>query len=104
MKRVFEEISDDEWENHNHSFEPSYVLNTTTNPNLLKIESFACSSSKQNQKEDIVFDLEDDDEDVAEAAKPSVVNYGRQFMVVDEESDGDDGNKDAEARRLTAMA
>ena len=67
MKRVFEEISDDEWENHSHSFKPSRVLNTTANPTPPAIESFAYGSSKQNPKEDIVFDLEDDDEDVVEA-------------------------------------
>ncbi|KAK7815868.1 hypothetical protein CFP56_001062 [Quercus suber] len=32
------------------------------NPNPTAIESFAYDSSKQNLKEDIAFDLEDDDE------------------------------------------
>ncbi|XP_075657940.1 protein CHROMATIN REMODELING 19 [Castanea sativa] len=105
MKRVFEEISDDEWENHSHSFKPSRVLNTTTttaNPNPPAIESFAYGSSKQNPKEDIVFDLEDDDEDVAEPARPSLANRGRRFVVEDEESDGDGegGDKDADIAQV----
>lgn len=101
MKRVFEEISDDEWENHSHSFKPSRVLNTTTaNPKPPAIESFAYGSSKQNPKEDIVFDLEDDDEDVTEVARPSLANRGRRFVVEDEDSDGDGGDKDADIAQV----
>ena len=47
-----------------------------------------------------MFDLEDDDEDVAEAARPSVANRGRRFVVEDEESDGDDGDKDADIAQV----
>ncbi|PPS08396.1 hypothetical protein GOBAR_AA12249 [Gossypium barbadense] len=43
MKRVFEEISDEEWENH--SFKPSRVLKK--NPNPPPIESFAFNSQTQ---------------------------------------------------------
>ncbi|KAF3946635.1 hypothetical protein CMV_027121, partial [Castanea mollissima] len=99
-KRVFEEIFDNEWENHNHSFKPSCVLNTTTNPNPPAIESFAYGSSKQSLKENIGFDLEDDDEDVAEAARPSMANRGRWFVVEDEQNDDNDDDKDADIAQV----
>ena len=49
-----------------------------------------------------MFDLEDDDEDVVETARPSVANRGRRFVVEDEESDGDgdDGDKDADIAQV----
>jgi SWI/SNF-related matrix-associated actin-dependent regulator 1 of chromatin subfamily A len=101
MKRVFEEISDDEWENHNNSFKPSRVLNTNPNPPQRPpppaIESFSYGSSKSDStatnlddslRQNSYFDLEDDDAEV-EAARPAAANRGRRFVVDDEESDDD---------------
>lgn len=91
MKRVFEEISDDEWENH--SFKPSRVLNKSeTLPP--PIESFAYRSSSKVEVSDhssddcveIKENLEDDDAEV-ELVRPA--NRGRRFVVDDEESDED---------------
>lgn len=98
MKRVFEEISDDEWENH--SFKPSRVLRSPQSPP--PIESFAYGSSKPQVSDptcgdDCVevtenlaekcFDLED--EDVVVEGTSTTANRGRRFVVDDEESDGD---------------
>ncbi|XWS69420.1 hypothetical protein CRYUN_Cryun04dG0177400 [Craigia yunnanensis] len=96
MKRVFNEISDEEWENH--SFNPSSVLKK--NPNPPPIESFAFNSKTQASFSDQSSDdcveveqLEDDsnleDEDVEpEDAVP--VNRARRFVVDDDDDDDDD--------------
>ncbi|GLT52878.1 hypothetical protein SLA2020_261900 [Shorea laevis] len=84
MKRVFEEISDDEW--GDHSFKPSRVLrNPQQPPPPPAIESFAYASSKPQPE--VTLNLEDDDVE-AEAARPAA-NRGRRFVVDDDESDGD---------------
>ncbi|XP_057962074.1 protein CHROMATIN REMODELING 19 isoform X2 [Malania oleifera] len=98
MKRVFEEISDDEWENH--SFKPSRIIKKSATPPP-PIESFAyqskqvdisdsssddCFEIKPNLADNLVENLEDDDAEVRET-KPAVAgNRGRRF-VVDEDSD-----------------
>ncbi|KAF3431011.1 hypothetical protein FNV43_RR25741 [Rhamnella rubrinervis] len=92
MKRVFEEISDDEWENH--SFKPSRVLNNKSDTLPPPIESFAYRSSSKLEISDSSSDdcveikenLEDDDAEV-ELVRPA--NRGRRFVVDDEESDED---------------
>lgn len=98
MKRVFHEISDDEWENH--SFKPSRVLgknpqnpNPNPNPSPPPIESFSFRSSPKlqvsNQSSDdcveVREDLEDDDAEV-EQFRP--VNRGRRFVIEDDEESG----------------
>ncbi|EXB53954.1 ATP-dependent helicase 1 [Morus notabilis] len=85
MKRVFEEISDDEWENH--SFKPSRVLNKDPQkPSPPPIESFSYnSSSKQDDDDDCLVvsdDLEDDDADV-EKVRPA--RRSRRFVIDDDE-------------------
>ncbi|KAF8389613.1 hypothetical protein HHK36_024132 [Tetracentron sinense] len=89
MKRVFDEISDEEWENH--TFKPSRVLKKEISPP--PIESFAYRSKiPENLDEssgdsvEIKGSLEDEDADVTEF-RPQV-NRARRF-VVDEESDED---------------
>lgn len=103
MKRVFEEISDEEWENH--SFKPSRVLKQNPNPPP-PIESFAFDSQPRPSLSDQSSDdcvevqqLEDDsnleDEDIqAEDAKP-VINRARRF-VVDDDEDDDNDDKDGD--------
>ncbi|XP_059449658.1 protein CHROMATIN REMODELING 19 isoform X2 [Corylus avellana] len=83
MKRVFEEISDDEW--GNHSFKPSRVLRNPQQPPPPPIESFAYASS--NPQVEVTLNLEDDDVE-EEAARPAA-NRGRRFVVDDDESEGD---------------
>ncbi|XWS34406.1 hypothetical protein CRYUN_Cryun21dG0035800 [Craigia yunnanensis] len=98
MKRVFDEISDEEWENH--SFKPSRVLKT--NPNPLPIESFAFNSQPQacfsDQSSDDCVEVEQleensnlEDEDV-EAEDAGPVNRSRRF-VVDDDDDEKDGDE-----------
>ncbi|KAM6546667.1 hypothetical protein CsatB_027403 [Cannabis sativa] len=97
MKRDYQEISDDEWENH--SFKPSRVLgkkpqNPSSTPPLPPppIESFSFRSSSKlevsNQSSDdcveVGEDLEDDDVEVSHV-RP--VNRGRRFVIEDDESD-----------------
>ncbi|KAG6713549.1 hypothetical protein I3842_05G158900 [Carya illinoinensis] len=99
MKRVFEEISDDEWDNH--SFKPSRVLGNHQKPPP-PIEAFAYGSSNPQHSDrscsddcvditDVLekkcFDLEDEDVEV-EGTRPTT-NRGRRFVVDDEESNGD---------------
>ncbi|XP_012478986.1 protein CHROMATIN REMODELING 19 isoform X1 [Gossypium raimondii] len=105
MKRVFEEISDEEWENH--SFKPSRVLKK--NPNPPPIESFAFNSQTQasfsDQSSDDCVEIEhlaDDSnlEDDVEPEDAGPVNLARRFIVDeddDDEEDGDgkDGNENA---------
>ncbi|GMJ13367.1 CHROMATIN REMODELING 19 [Hibiscus trionum] len=105
MKRVFEEISDEEWENH--SFKPSRVLNENPNPPP-PIESFAFNSQTQPtlsdqssddcvevQRLDDDSNLEDDDVEPEDAGP---VNRARRFIVDDddEEEDEVDGVKDGD--------
>ncbi|KAK2970136.1 hypothetical protein RJ640_004081 [Escallonia rubra] len=96
MKRVFDEISDKEWSNHN--FKPSRALPPP-------IESFACTSTSTSPKPpgsdsdcvEIVPNLKQhypenlEDDDVGEA--PVQVNRGRRFVVDDNEDEesGDEG-------------
>lgn len=85
MKRVFEEISDDEWENH--SFKPSRVLSKDPQkPSPPPIESFSYkSSSKQEEDDDCLVvsdDLEDDD---AEVEKVRPASRSRRFVIDDDE-------------------
>ena len=93
MKRVFQEISDDEWDNH--SFKPSRVLGKKSpnpSPSPPPIESFSFRSSSKlevsNQSSDDCFEvrenLEDDDVEV-EQVRPA--NRNRRFVIDDEESD-----------------
>ncbi|KAK8627644.1 hypothetical protein V6N13_135251 [Hibiscus sabdariffa] len=97
MKRVFEEISDDEWENH--SFKPSRVFNKNPNPPP-PIESFAFASQTHSALSDHSSDdcveiqrLDDDsnleDHDV-EPEDAGPVNRARRFIVDDDEDDDED--------------
>lgn len=78
MKRVFDEISDDEWENH--SFKPSRVLKNPTSPPPPPppppaIESFAFRSKQLPDVVDNSSDGDDDNDDCFEIKKPdSIVN------------------------------
>lgn len=124
MKRAFDEISDDEWENH--SFKPSRVLKTSTsNRHRHKsaqppppIESFVfkkpvdtlnsdSSSSSSGDCREITppFNLEEEDgnledddvvkDDCEEVARPAPANRGRRF-VVDDDDDDDEEEEDEE--------
>ncbi|XP_072962714.1 protein CHROMATIN REMODELING 19 [Typha angustifolia] len=92
MRRVFDEISDDEWEHH--SFKPSRVLKKPKpKPSPPRIESFAYRSktletTAQNGAKLIDLDDEDEDEDEAVTARPVRSSRGRRF-VVDEDSDAE---------------
>ncbi|KAF6174614.1 hypothetical protein GIB67_006266 [Kingdonia uniflora] len=77
MKREFEEISDDEWENH--EFKPNRIFKKGSSPP--PIESFSYHSSKSGDS------LEDDDVDIVVDVGHQG-NRGRRF-VFDEESDED---------------
>ncbi|XVE74600.1 hypothetical protein DITRI_Ditri12bG0030300 [Diplodiscus trichospermus] len=94
MKRVFDEISDEEWENH--SFKPSRVFKK--NPNPPPIESFAFNSLTQASFSDQSSDdcveiqqLEDDsnlEDDDVQPKDAGPVNRARRF-VVDDDDEGD---------------
>ncbi|EHA8586496.1 protein CHROMATIN REMODELING 19 [Cocos nucifera] len=95
MRRVFDEISDDEWENH--SFEPSRILKKSR-ASPPPIESFAYRPktpgvASQNgagvRKSRVDLEEQDDDEDVVTAVRPPKGSRGRRF-IVDEDSDADD--------------
>lgn len=98
MKRVFDEISDDEWSNH--SFKPSRVLKPSQTPP--PIESFAFGSTSNPAGSDSDSDcveitgtfenkldnkLEDDleDDDFGEALP--VTNRSRRFVVDDDDDE-----------------
>ncbi|KAK1297027.1 putative chromatin-remodeling complex ATPase chain [Acorus calamus] len=84
MKRVFEEISDDEWENH--SFKPSRVLGTPKPPPP-PIESFAYKPKpKPNPPVGWTITVEDlEDDDVGEV--PAMETRSRRFVVVDDDDE-----------------
>lgn len=88
MKRVFEEISDEEWEDHD--FNLSRILKKEKSPP--PIESFAYQRpSRQNSDQNggrfiqIDEDLEDDDVEVTEVTPPA--NRARRFVVEDSDDD-----------------
>ncbi|KAJ8625604.1 hypothetical protein MRB53_034134 [Persea americana] len=88
MKRVFEEISDEEWEDHD--FDLSRILKKEKSPP--PIESFAYQPpSRQNSDQNggrfiqIDEDLEDDDVEVTEVPPPA--NRARRFVVEDSDED-----------------
>lgn len=88
MKRVFEEISDDEWENH--SFKPSRVLDNknpkpTPPPPPPPIESFSFNSSSKTKLSSDCLDLEDADDDFEEFRPAN--RSSRRFVIDDDESD-----------------
>lgn len=98
MKRDFEEISDEEWEQH--SFQPSRVFGQKPNPR--PIESFAFKSQPRTDYSDHSSDdcveishnplklddsnLEDDDAE-AEEVMPVANRSSRRFVVEDDEDD-----------------
>ncbi|GMH06724.1 hypothetical protein Nepgr_008564 [Nepenthes gracilis] len=93
MKRVFDEISDEEWENHD--FRPSRILNC--NPcRPPPIESFAYQPLKSVNSDptisggfvDLTEDLEDEDADLSEVRVQS--SRARRFVVDDDDDDNDD--------------
>ncbi|KAJ6846333.1 protein CHROMATIN REMODELING 19 [Iris pallida] len=102
--RDFEEISDDEWENH--SFKPSRVIKKlrSSPPPPPTIESFAYRPASTGSAS-VTINLDDDDEEyepeaepeeeededfdeVQPVAEPSRPSRGRRFVIDDEESDG----------------
>ncbi|GMN61875.1 hypothetical protein TIFTF001_030961 [Ficus carica] len=93
MKRVFEEISDDEWENH--SFKPSRVLNNKNPkpspppppPPPPPIESFSFNSSSKTKLSSDCLDLEDADDDFEEF-RPA--NRSSRRFVIDDDDESDD--------------
>ncbi|KAL8144416.1 hypothetical protein V2J09_017448 [Rumex salicifolius] len=95
MKRVFEEISDDEWDNHD--FKPSRVLNSATTA-AVPIESFAFSkqqkpsnSSAAASTVDLTVDDTDsednclEDDDAGDYRPPTT--RGRRFVIDDDDDD-----------------
>lgn len=105
MKRGFEEISDDEWENL--SFKPSRILKKSKTPP--PIESFACISSKRDnsdsddcveiaqpfqenlgEKECLREILEDNDVEVGKVRRQA--NRGRRFVVDDDDEEEEEEN------------
>uniref|UniRef100_A0A0A0KQW9 Uncharacterized protein n=1 Tax=Cucumis sativus TaxID=3659 RepID=A0A0A0KQW9_CUCSA len=103
MKRVFEEISDEEWSNH--SFKPSRVFTKPqTEPSIPPpIESFAyrphqlyisdessddcvvVMESSKNYEEN----LEDEDVEVEGVKSTTAVSRGRRFVVDDEDDESE---------------
>ena len=80
MKRVFDEISDEEWENH--KFATSRVFRQPS------IESFAYVPVKRKETDQTVFDLEEDEEDEEAVVVRATQRGGRtRRFVVDEDSD-----------------
>ncbi|KDP38213.1 hypothetical protein JCGZ_04856 [Jatropha curcas] len=125
MKRVFDEISDDEWDNH--SFKPSRVLEGAPNdkrkrksPAPPPIESFAFKKPEDTLNSDSSsddcfeitrsFDLEEveeeenledndvEDDDLAEMARAPAVNRARRFIVDDDEEEEEE-DEEAEERK-----
>lgn len=88
MRRAFDEISDDEWENH--TFKPSKVLKRTNLPSPPPIESFAYQphASGSTGSYDSPVNLDDEGEgDVNTMHSPhGCGSRGRRF-VVDDDSD-----------------
>ncbi|KAG6504516.1 hypothetical protein ZIOFF_036850 [Zingiber officinale] len=95
MRRAFDEISDDEWENH--TFKPSKVLKRTNLPSLPPIESFAYQPHAPGGtgSHDSPVNLDDEDEDVGDGdvkvtrSPHGCGSRGRRF-VVDDDSDVDE--------------
>lgn len=103
MKRAFDEISDDEWENH--TFKPSKILagasSSTSKPTLSPpppIESFAFGSGSDANR--FIVDLTDDCdepepepedlEDHDAGAGGRSFSRGRRFVVDDDDDDDDE--------------
>ncbi|XP_010680043.3 protein CHROMATIN REMODELING 19 [Beta vulgaris subsp. vulgaris] len=104
MKRTFDEISDEEWENH--SFKPSKILNSSSSKPPPSIESFAFTSRSapidltDDGDEDYVpppddvGDLEDDDEDLEDDDVDVAATSGRRRRFVVDDDDDDDIDND----------
>ncbi|PPD74002.1 hypothetical protein GOBAR_DD29073 [Gossypium barbadense] len=103
MKRVLDESSDDGWENH--SFKPSRVSKKSPNPPPIKSFSFNSQSHTnysgqssddcveiQQLEDDGVSNLEDDDVEAEDVARP--VNRVRRFVVDDDEEDNENACSD----------
>ncbi|MBA0862859.1 hypothetical protein Goshw_013772 [Gossypium schwendimanii] len=103
MKRVLDESSDDGWENH--SFKPSRVSKKSPNPPPIKSFSFDSQSHTnyssqssddcveiQQLEDDGVSNLEDDDVEAEDVARP--VNRVRRFVVDDDEEDNENACSD----------
>lgn len=103
MKRVLDESSDEEWENH--SFKPSRVSKKSPNPP--PIGSFSFNSQPhtnysgqisddcveiQQLEDDGVSNLEDDDFEAEDVARP--VNRARRFVVDEDEEDDENACSD----------
>ncbi|KAM7484778.1 hypothetical protein LguiA_000787 [Lonicera macranthoides] len=106
MKRVFDEISDDEWSNH--SFKPSRVLKPSQTPPPIESFAFGSTSNPAGSDSDSDSDsdcveitgtfenkldnkLEDDLEDDDFGEAPPVTNRSRRFVVDDDDDDSDRG-------------
>ncbi|KAA0067167.1 protein CHROMATIN REMODELING 19 isoform X3 [Cucumis melo var. makuwa] len=103
MKRVFDEISDEEWSNH--SFKPSRVFTKPqTGPSIPPpIESFAYRShqlyiSDESSDDCVVVmessknyeeNLEDEDVEVEGVKSTTAVSRGRRFVVDDEDEESE---------------
>lgn len=103
MKRVFDEISDEEWSNH--SFKPSRVFTKpqTEVPIPPPIESFAYRpqnlyTSDESSDDCVVVmetsknfeeNLEDDDVEVDGVKSAAAVSRGRRFVVDDEDEESE---------------
>ncbi|KAM0950223.1 putative DNA helicase chromatin remodeling SNF2 family [Dioscorea sansibarensis] len=84
MRRVFDEISDEEWENHD--FKPSRILKKSK-PSPPAIESFAYHRKPSNPSSSNGFELDDDLNDDLEA--PATRRRAGRRFVVDEDSDAE---------------
>ena len=98
MKRVFDEISDEEWENH--SFKPSRILgasSTSKSTTPPPIEAFAFNSRSDDDFVDLTDDREDEgfelqaedleDHDADDVTAGRSVGRGRRFVVDDDEDE-----------------
>lgn len=96
-KRVFDEISDEEWEQH--TFNPSRIVEADNQTKPPLIESFAFQSKGNKFENRQVINLDDDDEEVTLApvahatqrqprASQRQSSRNRRF-VVEDDSDGD---------------
>ncbi|KAL9241724.1 hypothetical protein vseg_015800 [Gypsophila vaccaria] len=88
MKRQFDEISDEEWDNH--TFAPSKFLNTTTPPP--PIESFAFNGRRSTGK--AMIEISDDDDDGGSCRRRNAAENGGDGGGYRRRKEADDADED----------
>ncbi|KAK9749797.1 hypothetical protein RND81_02G151100 [Saponaria officinalis] len=88
MKRQFDEISDDEWDNH--TFKPSKIINNSSSKPP-PIESFAFGRSNNGRGSGkAMIEISDDDDDGDDFRRRKLDDGDEEFRPEDEEEDDDD--------------